>query len=233
MRKYIHKFKNYTSVEVDNLHDLKEGDLALYEDKFVTRNNGKVEEVVKSKGGESGKEEYSTDYPDDFIVTNWVSTTTYSKENFPMKVLIEKDQNTLFDKTPGAIGTTRFTFRIPNIDTESIIVEYDLPEYGFSEIDNSKVDLSFLFEANSEPEYPFPEYISLHIREFSLRITDSSNTSMGYSTIPLIIKFKTVDGKAYKVSISHFYLGIYGRYYVYVNSSIPLKHFKINYKDLL
>ena len=43
MRKYIYKFKNYTSVEVDNLHDLKEGDLALYEDKFVTRNNGKVE----------------------------------------------------------------------------------------------------------------------------------------------------------------------------------------------
>ena len=31
MRKYIYKFKNYTSVEVDNLHDLKEGDLALYE----------------------------------------------------------------------------------------------------------------------------------------------------------------------------------------------------------
>ena len=230
MRKYIHKFKNYTSVEVDNLHDLKEGDLALYEDKFVTRNNGKVEEVVKSKGGESGKEEYSTDYPDDFIVTNWVSTTTYSKENFPMKVLIEKDQNTLFDKTPGAIGTTRFTFRIPNIDTESIIVEYDLPEYGFSVSDNSKVDLSFLFKANSEPEYPFPEYISLHIREFSLRITDSSNTSMGYSTIPLIIKFKTVDGKAYKISIYNFYIGGHN---VYVNSSIPLKHFKINYKDLL
>ena len=66
MRKYIHKFKNYTSVEVDNLHDLKEGDLALYEDKFVTRNNGKVEEVVKGSGS-SSEDEYSTDYPDDFI----------------------------------------------------------------------------------------------------------------------------------------------------------------------
>ena len=65
MRKYIHKFKNYTSVEVDNLHDLKEGDLALYEDKFLTRNNGKVEEVVKGGGG-SSEDEYSTDYPDDF-----------------------------------------------------------------------------------------------------------------------------------------------------------------------
>ena len=228
MRKYIYKFKNYTSVEVDNLHDLKEGDLALYEDKFVTRNNGKVEEVVKGSG--SSEDEYSTDYPDDFIVTNWVSTTSYSKENFPMKVFLEKDQNTLFDNTPDLLGIRKFTFRIPNIDTESIIVEYDLPEYGFLQSNNSKVDLSFLFKANSDPEYSFPEYISLN-REYSLGIKDSFGTWSDYSTISLIIKFKTVDGKAYKVSISNFYIG--GIYDVYVNSSIPLKHFKINYKDLL
>ena len=228
MRKYIYKFKNYTSVEVDNLHDLKEGDLALYEDKFVTRNNGKVEEVVKGSGS-SSEDEYSTDYPDDFIVTNWASTTSISKENFPMKVFLEKDQNTLFDNTPGIIGISKFTFRIPNIDTESIIVEYDLPKYGFLESDNSKVDLSSLFKANSDPEYPFHEYISL-IGEYSLDIRDSFGNWMDYSTIPLIIKFKTVDGKAYKVSISNFYIGGYG---VHVNSSIPLKHFKINYKDLL
>ena len=233
MRKYIHKFKNYTSVEVDNLHDLKEGDLALYEDKFVTRNNGKVEEVVKGSGS-SSEDEYSTDYPDDFIVTKWVSTTSFSKENFPMKVLIEKDQNTLFDNAPSDLGISKFTFRIPNIDTESIIVEYDLPEYGFLESDNSKVDLSFLFKANSEsdyPYYPFPEYISLN-RKYSLCIKDSWDNQTDYSTIPLIIKFKTVDGKAYKISISNFYIWGY-RDNVYVNSSIPLKHFKINYKDLL
>ena len=230
MRKYIYKFKNYTSVEVDNLHDLKEGDLALYEDKFVTRNNGKVEEAVKGSGS-SSEDEYSTDYPDDFIVTKWVSNTSFSKENFPMKVLIEKDQNTLFDDVPGTLGISKFTFKIPNIDTESIIVEYDLPEYGFLESDDSRVDLSFLFKANSEPEYPFHEYISL-IKEYSLWIEDSSGSGMDYSTIPLIIKFKTVDGKAYKISISNFYIGGYG-INVYVNSSIPLKHFKINYKDLL
>ena len=228
MRKYIYKFKNYTSVEVDNLHDLKEGDLALYEDKFVTRNNGKVEEVVKGSGS-SSEDEYSTDYPDDFIVTNWVSTTSFSKENFPMKVFLEKDQNTLFDNTPSLLGIRSFTFRIPNIDTESIIVEYDLPEYGFLVSNNSKVDLSLLFKANSDPEYPFPKYISLNT-EYSLGIKDSFGSWTDYSTIPLIIKFKTVDGKAYKVSISNFYIGGYD---VYVNSSIPLKHFKINYKDLL
>lgn len=232
MRKYIYKFKNYTSVEVDNLHDLKEGDLALYEDKFVTRNNGKVEEVVKGSGSSSSEDEYSTDYPDDFIVTKWASTTNFSKENFPMKVLIEKDQNTLFDNTPDALGIPRFTFRIPNIDTESIIVEYDLPEYGFLESDNSKVDLSFLFKANYELDYPFPEYISLNTRDYYLYIKDSFGNMTAYSTISLIIKFKTVDGKAYKISISNFYIRGY-RGSVYVNSSIPLKHFKINYKDLL
>ena len=235
MRKYIYKFKNYTSVEVDNLHDLKEGDLALYEDKFVTRNNGKVEEVVKGSGSSSG-DEYSTDYPDDFIVTSWINSTD-SKGNFSMKDLIEKDQNTIID-TVYEFGIRKFTFRIPNIDTESIIVEYDLPEYGFLESDNSKVDLSLLFKANPEPEYPFHEYISLDIRKYesykrySLMIKDSSGSWTNYSTIPLIIKFKTVDGKAYKVSISNFYIwGYQGT--VYVNSSIPLKHFKINYKDLL
>ena len=232
MRKYIYKFKNYTSVEVDNLHDLKEGDLALYEDKFLTRNNGKVEEVVKGSGS-SSEEEYSTDYPDDFIVTSWINSTD-SKGNFSMKDLIEKDQNTIID-TVYEFGIRKFTFRIPNIDTESIIVEYDLPEYGFLESDNSKVDLSLLFKANYELNYPFPEYISLTARAtpyyvYSLGIKDSKGYSMNYGTIPLLIKFKTVDGKAYKISISSFNIGGGN---IYVNSSIPLKHFKINYKDLL
>ena len=232
MRKYIYKFKNYTSVEVDNLHDLKEGDLALYEDKFVTRNNGKVEEVVKGSGS-SSEDEYSTDYPDDFIVTSWINSTD-SKGNFSMKDLIEKDQNTIID-TVYEFGIKNFTFRIPNIDTESIIVEYDLPEYGFLESDNSKVDLSLLFKANYELDYPFPEYISLTARTtpyyvYSLGIKNSKGYSMDYGTIPLLIKFKTVDGKAYKISISSFNIGGGD---IYVNSSIPLKHFKINYKDLL
>ena len=232
MRKYIYKFKNYTSVEVDNLHDLKEGDLALYEDKFVTRNNGKVEEVVKGSGS-SSEDEYSTDYPDDFIVTSWINSSG-SKENFSMKDLIEKDQNTIIDTLYG-FGIKGFTFRIPDIDTESIIVEYDLPEYGFSVSDNSKIDLSLLFKANYERDYPFPEYISLTARatpyyEYNLGIKNSKGNSMNYGTIPLLIKFKTVDGKAYKISISSFNIGGGN---IYVNSSIPLKHFKINYKDLL
>ena len=232
MRKYIHKFKNYTSVEVDNLHDLKEGDLALYEDKFVTRNNGKVEEVVKGSGS-SSEDEYSTDYPDDFIVTSWINSSG-SKENFSMKDLIEKDQNTIIDTLYG-FGIKGFTFRIPDIDTESIIVEYDLPEYGFSVSDNSKIDLSLLFKANYERDYPFPEYISLTIRatpyyEYDLSIKNSKDYYMSYGTIPLLIKFKTVDGKAYKISISSFNIGGGN---IYVDSSIPLKHFKINYKDLL
>lgn len=141
MRKYIHKFKNYTSVEVDNLHDLKEGDLALYEDKFVTRNNGKVEEVVKSGGG-SGKEEYSTDYPEDFYLTYWFEGTgdSYSSDSQqnPQHLSIYKNNTvyynsgfqTAFDIKCGSIQTIEFN--IPNIDLDSVVLIYKIYD-GYDE----------------------------------------------------------------------------------------------------
>ena len=141
MRKYIHKFKNYTSVEVDNLHDLKEGDLALYEDKFVTRNNGKVEEVVKSSGS-SSKEEYSTDYPEDFYLTYWFEGTGYayssdSQQN-PQHLSIYKNNTVYYDdgfKTTlnnrcGAVQTIEFN--IPNIDLDSVVLIYKIYD-GYDE----------------------------------------------------------------------------------------------------
>lgn len=141
MRKYIHKFKNYTSVEVDNIHDLKEGDLALYEDKFVTRNNGKVEEVVKSGGG-SGKEEYSTNYPEDFYLTCWfegtgVPYTSDSQQN-PQHLSIYKNNTvyykdgfqTAFDNNCGIVKTIEFN--IPNIDLDSVVLIYKIYD-GYDE----------------------------------------------------------------------------------------------------
>ena len=141
MRKYIYKFKNYTSVEVDNLHDLKEGDLALYEDKFVTRNNGKVKEVVKSEGGGS-KEEYSTDYPEDFYLTYWFEGTgsLYSSDSQhnPQHLSIYKN-NTVYYKDGfqtklndncGAVQTIEFN--IPNIDLDSVVLIYKIYD-GYDE----------------------------------------------------------------------------------------------------
>lgn len=141
MRKYIHKFKNYTSVEVDNLHDLKEGDLALYEDKFVTRNNGKVEDVVKSGGG-SGKEEYSTDYPEDFYLTYWFegtgdSYTSDSQQN-PQHLSIYKNNTvyynngfqTALNDNCGVVQTIEFN--IPNIDLDSVVLIYKIYD-GYDE----------------------------------------------------------------------------------------------------
>lgn len=110
MRKYIHKFKNYTSVEVDNLHDLKEGDLALYEDKFVTRNNGKVEEVVKGSGS-SSEEEYSTDYPDDLVI----AYTTDTNATFFKPI-----DNCIYS---GTRRIEEFVLPLSNIDKDSIFIE--------------------------------------------------------------------------------------------------------------
>lgn len=143
MRKYIHKFKNYTSVEVDNLHDLKEGDLALYEDKFVTRNNGKVEDVVKSGGG-SGKEEYSTDYPDDFYLTYWTDGTGSFNSSYgysPKHLSIYKNNTVIFDSLSNLIdiipysekmGGYRLEFNIPNIDLDSVVLIYKIYD-GYDE----------------------------------------------------------------------------------------------------
>lgn len=141
MRKYIHKFKNYTSVEVDNLHDLKEGDLALYEDKFVTRNNGKVEDVVKSGGG-SGKEEYSTDYPEDFYLTCWFEGTgnPYSSDSQqnPQHLSIYKN-NAVFYKNGfktefeyDCVAAQTIEFNIPNIDLDSVVLIYKIYD-GYNE----------------------------------------------------------------------------------------------------
>ena len=140
MRKYIHKFKNYTSVEVDNLHDLKEGDLALYEDKFVTRNNGKVEDVVKSGGG-SGKEEYSTDYPEDFYLTYWFEGTGdfYSSDSqqnsqhlsiYKNNTVYYKDGFQTNLKADMAVQTIEFN--IPNIDLDSVVLIYKIYD-GYDE----------------------------------------------------------------------------------------------------
>ena len=141
MRKYIYKFKNYTSVEVDNLHDLKEGDLALYEDKFVTRNNGKVEEVVKSEGGGS-KEGYSTDYPEDFYLTYWFEGTGYSyisdSQQNPQHLSIYKNNTVYYNNgfqtelnaECGAVKTIEFN--IPNIDLDSVVLIYKIYD-GYDE----------------------------------------------------------------------------------------------------
>lgn len=140
MRKYIYKFKNYTSVEVDNLHDLKEGDLALYEDKFVTRNNGKVEEVVKGSGGSKG--EYSTDYPEDFYLTYWFEGTgspyTSDSQPNPQHLSIYKNNIVYYDKgfqtelnaECGAVQTIEFN--IPNIDLDSVVLIYKIYD-GYDE----------------------------------------------------------------------------------------------------
>ena len=198
MRKYIHKFKNYTSVEVDNLHDLKEGDLALYEDKFLTRNNGKVEEVVKSGGG-SDKEEYSTDYPDDILIS--YTTGTNVKLEKPVDSTLTLRNVILLDTT--------------NIDTESIIIE------GYTIYPLYK-DPSF--STLEENPCIHTQYINIFSRKF-LHIYPGynfynavSSQSSVFGNMPLTIKFKDKKEKnLYKLTFSSFTLASSSGIPVYIN----------------
>ena len=185
MRKYIHKFKNYTSVEVDNLHDLKEGDLALYEDKFVTRNNGKVEEVVKGSGG-SSEDEYSTDYPDDFSITYYYASGTTSPQLNTLKGKVESTC------VSGKI-INRIYLNIPNLIMESVSLIYDIPEanYQGTPLDPTKYFVNPVdFKSDT---------ISVAIRKLNDRpISLENHITSPENVIPLTIKFKTTDNKSYK-----------------------------------
>lgn len=186
MRKYIYKFKNYTSVEVDNLHDLKEGDLALYEDKFVTRNNGKVEEVVKGSG--SSEDEYSTDYPDDILVS--YATGTYAQFVKPVDSVLTTRTEVLLDTT--------------NIDTESIIIEgYTIyPLYKDSSFSTLEENPCIHTQYTTIDESPS---IFLHIYPGYQFLPNPESYMSG--SMPLTIKFRDKkEKKLYKLTFSSFAL---------------------------
>ena len=199
MRKHIYKFKNYTSVEVDNLHDLKEGDLALYEDKFVTRNNGKVEEVVKGSG--SSEEEYSTDYPDDILVA--YSTGTNAKLEKPVDSVLTTRAEVLLDTT--------------NIDTESIIIEgytiYPLyKDSSFSTLEENPCIHTQYTTINESPSIFLRIYPGYHF------YNGWNTESYVYESMPLTIKFRDKkEKKLYKLTFSSFTLNSFSGIPVYVN----------------
>ena len=203
MRKYIYKFKNYTSVEVDNLHDLKEGDLALYEDKFVTRNNGKVEEVVKGSGSRS-EDEYTTDYPDDFYF-EWIGdssmkkTQSFKSFNNTSAALFPKETSTetLIDN----IKATVVHIHIKNLNPKSVKCIFTLPEA----IETVSSEYTSAYPLSQS----FPRFVFLTNKPVSHNYTMGSDSDLllvsclwntsdhgKYSFMKLY--FETKDGKKYK-----------------------------------
>lgn len=217
MRKYIHKFKNYTSVEVDNLHDLKEGDLALYEDKFLTRNNGKVEEVVK---GGSSEDEYSTDYPDDFIA-----------------LLLDGTDFKYQTRSDSYIGPNKFNtieLDISNIDLDSIKIKGEIvtPLYTSNQY-NETLPNDFLF-------------LTGKITDSKLRIGTSFELRRGnfdtvYETfkITIFFKFKNKDSY-YKFTVYNWKYNLNGKTDKFVYCKITdsafvnqIKSYTYNINDIL
>ena len=193
MRKYIHKFKNYTSVEVDNLHDLKEGDLALYEDKFVTRNNGKVEEVVKGSGG-SSEDEYSTDYPDDFYF-EWIGDSSIKRQTS-----FKEFNGTSVGNFPSMYSDCALTtgeianvlhIHIENLNPKSVRCIFTLPEADV--LPSGHISAYPLNET-------FPENIFITNKSICNKYTIDSN-----SDLLLISKFWHVETKDSLYSFMHLY----------------------------
>ena len=225
MRKYIHKFKNYTSVEVDNLHDLKEGDLALYEDKFLTRNNGKVEEVVKGSGS-SSEEEYSTDYPDDFYI-KYINASGFFET--ALKDMKGKVEGSLIP-TPGS--ASELYLSIPNLIDESVQLIYDVPEatYRGSPFDPTKY---YMNPTGWIPVGINPRMIALSLSKIGNKsIHLAGNITLQEGSIPLTIKFKTTEGKAYKYTTKI----LFANRSAPVNLTVPANtnyiHCEVKYLDL-
>lgn len=217
MRKYIHKFKNYTSVEVDNLHDLKEGDLALYEDKFVTRNNGKVEEVVKGSG--SSEEEYSTDYPDDFIALLLDGTD--------FKYQIRNDSYI------GPIKVNTIELDISNIDLDSIKIKGEIitPLYTSNQY-NETLPNDFLFLTGKITDSKLRIGTSFELRR--------NNFDTVYETfkITIFFKFKNKDSY-YKFTVYNWKYNLKEtNKFVYCKIGVPnfvnqIKSYTYNINDIL
>lgn len=224
MRKYIYKFKNYTSVEVDNLHDLKEGDLALYEDKFVTRNNGKVEEVVKGSG--SSEEEYSTDYPDDFYI-RYINASGFLET--ALKNMKGKVEGSLISAPRDAY---ELYLDIPNLIDESVQLIYDVPEatYNGSPFDPTKY---YMNPTGLVPEGINPRMIALSLSKINNKTVNlEGNIAPQEKYIPLTIKFKTTEGKAYKYTTKVLFNN--GRHPVGLNvpENANYVHCEVKYLDL-
>ena len=228
MRKYIYKFKNYTSVEVDNLHDLKEGDLALYEDKFVTRNNGKVEEVVKGSGS-SSEDEYSTDYPDDFYLTCWFEGTgqPYSSDlqHNPQHLSIYKNNTVYYNNgfqtelDNGYVTVQTIEFNIPNIDLDSVVLIYKIYD-GYDEDNLLTTGIQKVVHYNSSDSN-----IGLN---FNYKAVGKYNYNAYVNT--LLIEFKQKDNPTkYLVDI-----GVVSGYNgIIYNAKTSYKVLRIKYTDII
>lgn len=149
-------------------------------------------------GSSSGsEEEYSTDYPDDFYIQYINASCSFEK---PLKDTKDKVEGSLFPSGVAKIAHEVY-LTIPNLIDDSVQLIYDFPEstYNGTPFDSTKY---YMNPTGWIPAGLNPRMIALSVSKINhkpIEIGGSISTPEGY--IPLTIKFKTTDGKAYKYTI--------------------------------
>lgn len=148
-----------------------------------------------SNNGEGGssdgsKDEYTTDYPDDFIIKYTRGT---SQAQLSLKEIKDKVEST-------AIGfhAEDLYIKIPNLIDESVQLIYDFPEatYKGAPFDPTKY---YINPTGWVPAGIEPRLIALSVKKIQdMPVCIGGNVYLGDRYIPLTIKFKTKDNKSYK-----------------------------------
>lgn len=143
-------------------------------------------------GGSSDgcKDEYSTDYPDDFIIMYANGTALLAQ--ISLKEIKGKVESSVTRRPIGELY-----MRIPNLIDESVQLIYDFPEatYKGSPFDPTKY---YVKPTVRVPDGVEPKSIALSVKQINGHPVCIGNAYGGDDYIPLTIKFKTKDNKSYK-----------------------------------
>ena len=147
-----------------------------------------------SNNGEGGSsdgsnDEYTTDYPDDFII-EYTSGTRQAQ--FSLKEIKDKVESSVI-----GFPAVDLYISIPNLIDESVQLIYDFPEatYKGSPFDPTKY---YVNPTGWVPAGIEPRQIALSIKTINRYPVCIGNVFRGDDYTPLTIKFKTKDNKSYK-----------------------------------
>lgn len=177
------------------------------------------------EGGSSdgGKDEYTTDYPDDFIIEY---ATQSGLASFSLKEIKDKVEGSVL------VNHVRELYiEIPNLIDESVQLIYDFPEatYKGSPFDPTKY---YMNPTGWVPAGIEPRSIALSLKQIQGEPFYISNAFGGDDFIPLTIKFKTKDNKSYKFTtrvLSNEYNGVNP---IIISRNANYIHCEVKYLDI-
>lgn len=171
----------------------------------------------------SNKEEYSTDYPEDFIIEY---ATGSGLVQFSLKEIKNKVEGSVI-----VANVKELYIDIPNLIDESVQLIYDFPEgtYKGTPFDPTKY---YMNPTGWVPAGIEPRLIALSLKQIQGKPFYIANAYGGDDFIPLTIKFKTKDNKSYKFTtrvLSSEYNGVNP---INISRNANYVHCEVKYLDL-